>query len=107
MADCFVTEQLCEARRKTDDERFGRDKSRLDKAEKRIDDMEKLLHEMSECNVKLTALVESQGKIADDHEERITEIEKKPVTYWEKVVVGLITAAAGVIAGILFGGGLG
>lgn len=105
MNECYVTEQLCEARRKTDDERFGRDKSRIEKAEKRIDDMEKLLHEVSECNAKLTILVENQGKTSDDHEKRITEIEKKPGKYWDKVIAGVIGAIVTAVMALILGGG--
>lgn len=104
MPDCFVTEQLCAARRNTDDERFGRDKSRLDKDEKRIDDMEKLLHEVSECNAKLTIMVENLSKSNDDHESRITDIEKKPGTYWDKIVAGIIGAAVAALMAIVFKG---
>lgn len=107
MSDCYVTEQLCAARRNTDDERFARDKSRLGKVEQRLDDMEKLMHEVSQCNAKLTLMVENLNKSSDDHEDRISEIEKKPGTYWEKVVLAIITAAAGIVAGLMFGGVMG
>ena len=104
MSDCYVTEQLCAARRNTDDERFGRDKSRLDKEEKRIDDMEKLLHEVSECNAKLTIMVENLSKSNDDHENRITDLEKKPGSYWEKIVAGIIGAAVAALMAIVLKG---
>lgn len=104
MPDCYVTEQLCAARRNTDDERFGRDKTRLDKAEKRLDDMEKLMHEMSECNAKLTIMVENLKKSDEDHEDRITEIEKKPGSYWEKIVAGIIGAAVAALMAIVLKG---
>lgn len=106
MSECYVTEQLCAARRNTDDERFGRDKSRLDKEEKRIDDMEKLLHEVSECNAKLTIMVENLNKSNDDHEARITDIEKKPGTYWDKIVAGIIGAAVTALMALVLKGGL-
>ena len=101
MSECYVTEQLCAARRNMDDERFGRDKSRIEKAEKRLDDMEKLMHEMSECNAKLTIMVENLTKSNDDHEKRITEIEKKPATYWDKIVGGVIAAIVGFVMGVV------
>lgn len=104
MSECYVTEQLCAARRNTDDERFGRDKSRLEKAEKRLDDMEKLMHEMSECNAKLTIMVENLNKSDADHEKRITDIEKKPGTYWDKVVAGIIGAAVAALMAIILSG---
>ena len=103
----FVTEQLCAARRNTDDERFSRDLSRIEKAEARIDDMEKLMHEMSECNAKLTIMVENLNKKSENHEDRITDIEKKPGTYWDKIVAGVIGAiVTAVMAVILKGGAL-
>lgn len=104
MSDCYVTEQLCAARRNTDDERFGRDKSRLDKEEKRIDDMEKLLHEVSECNAKLTIMVENLNKSSDDHEDRITDLEKKPGVYWDKIVAGIIGAAVAALMAVVLRG---
>lgn len=104
MNENFVTEQLCAARRNMDDERFGRDKSRLDKTEKRLDDMEKLLREVSECNAKLTIMVENLQKSDEDHEERITDIEKKPGSYWDKIVAGIIGAAVAALMAIVFKG---
>ena len=101
MNDTPVTEALCAARRQTDDERFARDKSRLGKAEARLDDMEKLMHQLSECNTKLTAIIEAQTKDIEDHEARLTEIEKKPGTYWDKVVAALIGAAVTALVGLL------
>lgn len=104
MNECYVTEQLCAARRSADDERFGRDKSRLDKAEERLDDMEKLLHQVSECNAKLTIMVENLKKSDEDHEERISDIEKKPGSYWEKIVAGVIGAAVAALMAIVLKG---
>lgn len=99
MNDTPVTEALCTARRQTDDERFARDKSRLGKAEARLDDMERLMHQLSECNTKLTAIIEAQTKDFEDHEARLTEIEKKPGSYWDKVVAALIGAAVAALVG--------
>lgn len=104
MNENFVTEQLCAARRNMDDERFGRDKSRLDKAETRLDNMENLLREVSECNAKLTIMVENLQKSDDDHESRITDIEKKPGSYWDKIVAGIIGAAVAALMAIVFKG---
>ena len=104
--NCFVTEQLCEARRNTDDERFARDKSRLGKAEERLTDIEKVMRETSECNVKLTVMVEGLNKSNDNHERRITDIEKKPGTYWDKIVAGIIGAAVSALMALIFSGGV-
>lgn len=104
MSECYVTEQLCAARRNTDDERFGRDKSRIEKAEKRLDDMEKLMREVTECNAKLTIMVENLQKSDANHEERITEIEKKPGTYWDKIVAGIIGAAVAALMALVLKG---
>lgn len=105
MNDTPVTEALCAARRQTDDERFARDKSRLGKAEARLDDMEKLMHQLSECNTKLTAIIEAQTKDIEDHEARLAEIEKKPGTYWDKVVAAIIGAAATALWAMIRNGG--
>lgn len=102
--DCYVTEQLCAARRHTDEERFGRDNTRLDKAESRLDDMEKLLHQVSECNAKLTVMVESLKQVDEDHEDRISDLEKKPGAYWEKIVAGVIGAAVAAFMALVLKG---
>lgn len=107
MNDTPVTEQICEARRQLDDERFARDKSRLGKAEARLDRLEDLMRVNSECNVKLTALIEKNAEKVDDHEERITEIEKKPGTYWDKVIAGIIGAAVAALMALVLSGGVG
>lgn len=107
MNDTPVTEAMCAARRQLDDERFARDKSRLGKAEARLDKLEDLMHEISECNVKLTALVEKNTGDVKDHEERITEIEKKPGTYWDKVIAGIIGAAVAALMALVLSGGAG
>ena len=116
MNDTPVTEALCAARRQTDDERFARDKSRLGKAEARLDiiasggvstldDVEKLMHQLSECNTKLTAILETQTKDLEDHEARLAAIEKKPGTYWDKVVAAIIGAAASALWAMIRNGG--
>lgn len=105
MNDTPVTEALCAARRQTDDERFARDKSRLGKAEARLDDIEKLMHQLSECNTKLTAIIEAQTKDIEDHKARLAEIEKKPGTYWDKVVAAIIGAAATALWAMIRNGG--
>ena len=105
MNDTPVTEALCAARRQTDDERFARDKSRLGKAEARLDDVEKLMHQLSECNTKLTAILETQIKDIEDHEARLAAIEKKPGTYWDKVVAAIIGAAASALWAMIRNGG--
>lgn len=107
MNDTPVTEQMCAARRQLDDERFARDKSRLGKAEARLDRLEDLMRVNSECNVKLTALIEKNAEKVDDHEERITEIEKKPGTYWDKVIAGIIGAAVAALMALVLSGGAG
>lgn len=105
MNDTPVTEALCAARRQTDDERFARDKSRLGKAEARLDDVEKLMHQLSECNTKLTAILEAQTKDIEDHEARLAAIEKKPGTYWDKVVAAIIGAAVSALWAMIRNGG--
>jgi septation ring formation regulator EzrA len=107
MNDTPVTEAMCAARRQLDDERFARDKSRLGKAEARLNKLEDLMHEISECNVKLTALIEKNAETVDDHEERLTEIEKKPGTYWDKVIAGIIGAAVAALMALVLSGGAG
>lgn len=107
MNDTPVTEAMCAARRQLDDERFARDKSRLGKAEARLDKLEDLAHEISECNVKLTALIEKNAETVADHEDRITEIEKKPGTYWDKVIAGIIGAAVAALMALVIAGGMG
>ena len=105
MTENFVTEQLCAARREMDDERFGRDKTRLDKAEKQLEGMGKVIYEISECNAKLTIMVENLSKSNEDHEKRLTEIEMKPGTYWDKIIAGIIGAAvAALMAAVMRGG---
>ena len=105
MNDTPVTEALCAARRQTDDERFARDKSRLGRAEARLDDVEKLMHQLSECNTKLTAILETQAKDFEDHEARLAAIERKPGTYWDKVVAAIIGAAASALWAMIRNGG--
>ena len=100
----YVTEQLCAARRNTDDERFSRDKCRIEKVEENISDMEKLMYEVSECNAKLTIMVDNLRKSSEDHEKRITEIEKKPGTYWDKIVSGIIGAVVAAFMALVLAG---
>lgn len=102
----YVTEQLCAARRNMDDERFGRDKSRIEKAENRLDDIEKVMHEMSECNTKLTIMVENLSKSNDDHEKRIADIEKKPGANWDKAIAAAIGAVVSYVIGVIISGGV-
>lgn len=105
MNDTPVTEAMCIARRQLDDERFARDKERLGSAETRLDNLEKVMREMSECNAKLTVLIENQSKTVDDHENRITDIEKRPGTYWDKVLAGIIGAAVAALMALIINGG--
>lgn len=107
MNDTPVTEAMCEARRRLHDERFDRDFSRLDKAEGRLEKLEDLMHEVSKCSEKLTTLVEANTKTERNHEERITEIEKKPGTYWDKVIAGIIGAAVAALMALVLSGGAG
>ena len=69
------------------------------------DDVEKLMHQLSECNTKLTAILETQTKDIEDHEARLAAIEKKPGTYWDKVVAAIIGAAASALWAMIRNGG--
>ena len=73
----------------------------------RLDKLEDLMRVNSECNVKLTALIEKNAEKVDDHEDRITEIEKKPGTYWDKVISGIIGAAVAALMALVLSGGAG
>lgn len=106
MPENYVSEELCKARMASDTERFSRDKARLDKMETKVDGIEKLLHEVSECNAKLTVMIEGLNDNSDDHERRITDIEKKPKNYWDKVVTGVISAIVAALMAIVLGGAL-
>lgn len=99
-----VTEELCTARRNMDDERFARDKQRIEKVELRLYEIEKLLREVTECNTKLTLMVENLKENGEDHENRIVEIEKKPGTYWDKIMAGIIGAAVAALMAVVLKG---
>lgn len=84
------------------DERFARDKAD-------IQNLEKEHHEMNERQIRIENLSIQMGEILknhsgqlNEHEERISAIEKRPSTFWDKFIYALIGAAGSLAANGVF-----
>lgn len=93
-----VNKDVCGKICQINDERFSRDKDD-------IKELKEQQHELSENQVRIEQLSIRMGEIInndhdklDDHEDRITAIEKRPSTFWDKLIFALIGAAASFVA---------
>lgn len=90
-----VTEEVCTERQKNAAERFSRDKERLDHQEEK---MEKI----SELSIQMGEMLKRDDLRLDNHEQRISVMEKRPGQLWDRLVFALIGAlATGVIGTLL------
>ena len=76
------------------DERFARDKERLDKCERKVE-------EISDCNTKLTCLLEKYDGVLDSHEERLKMLEQKPSLWFDRIITAIISTAISVLVTFL------
>lgn len=91
----FVTEPLCQERRKIEEERLARDKERLDR-------YEELLSKVSSCQIQLTEISKNHESKLTDHEKRIDEIEHQPKAWMDKIISGIIAAVVAALMGVVF-----
>lgn len=89
-----MNDSVCEARGQLYDERFDRDKKRIEK-------LEDLTAKVSECNIKLSTIVNNHNDKLNDHEKRLDDIENRPANLWDKVVSGIIAAAVAFLMGVV------
>ena len=74
---------------------------RIGKLEQKQDAITKLTLDMAQVFVRLDTLVEKLDKL----DRKVEILEQKPAKRWDGLVTALITAAAGVVIGLLLGGG--
>ena len=92
-----VTTAYCQEHGKVVDERFKRDKEDLQRHE---DTLKKL----SELTAEISALVRQNNEDIDDHENRISTLEKKPSLWLDRIISGIIAAVgAALVAAVLKG----
>ena len=92
-----VTTAYCQEHGKVVDERFKRDKEDLQRHE---DTLKKL----SELTAEISALVRQNNEDIDDHENRISTLEKKPSLWLDRLISGIIAAVvAALVAAVLKG----
>lgn len=89
-----VMQAVCNERHKAEDERFARDKERLD-------GVEKAQQELINVSTKLTQMLEYQQEQVKDHDNRLSDIEKKPGSWLDTIKSTIIASVIGIIAGLL------
>ncbi|MEA4831854.1 hypothetical protein SDC9_118062 [bioreactor metagenome] len=97
MNDGFMTHELCEAKRKNFEEKFGRD-------DKRIEKLERLCESIAETNNKIVSLVielKHTNELICTHEKRLSELEDVPSSRWNGLVTSAVSAVAGGLIGYL------
>ena len=103
-----VTKSVCEANMKLHDERFSRDYERLDTLEKDQKDLIQLSIQMGEILKRHDEDLRTTKEVQKRNEDRIYNLETKPVMWWEKLSGSIITTLGGTLGGailalILFG----
>jgi hypothetical protein len=88
-----VMQAVCDERHKVEDERFARDKERLD-------GVEKAQQELINVSTKLTQMIEYQQEQVKDHNNRLSDIEKRPGSWLDTIKSAIIAAVIGIIAGL-------
>lgn len=83
-----VSKDICEAKMNMHDERFRRDKERLDKFEESI-------AKLNEASALLTQMLAIHSEDIKDHASRITTLEHRPGSLWDKLIGGIIGAVSG------------
>ena len=94
-----VTPSACEAHRQIMDERFDRDYRRLNNLEKRQDYEVDRRQEIEKLNVQMGEILKNQSNKLDNHDGRITTLEHRPGSLWDKVSMAAITAIVGALVG--------
>ena len=74
---------------------------RIGNLERKQDAITKLTLDMAQVFVRLDTLVEKLDKL----DRKVEVLEQKPAKRWDGLITALITAAAGVVIGLLLGGG--
>ena len=76
-------------------------------AHKRIDELHESLNDLKELISIVSTLATNQGNMKeklDKVSENVESIMMQPAKRWDAVVIGIITAIAGVMVGLVFGG---
>lgn len=64
----------------------------------------KMLSKLTETCTRLSAITEQHDNMLKDHEERVRNIEKKPMTLFKIIITSVVTALATAIATIIITG---
>lgn len=78
-------------------------------AHKRIDELHTAQQDMNSLIQSVATLATNQGNMKeqlDKVSENVETIMMQPARRWDALIVGIITAIAGVLVGLMFGGGM-
>jgi len=90
MPDECVSLHQFEGRENLCDERFRRDKERLD-------DYEKGMQEVQKLSVQMGEMIKRHDSQIDNHEKRISSIERQPADQYGKIKMAIVTALISVL----------
>ena len=93
-SEMVVTDSLCRARVKANEQR-------IEKTEEKLEHHEATLMGVSECLAKLTALYEASTAELKDTRARLHVLETKPIKRWEKIITGVLSGGGGALLGAL------
>ena len=93
-SEMVVTDSLCRARVKANEQR-------IEKTEEKLEHHEATLASVSECLAKLTALYEASTTDLKDARARLHTLETKPIDRWEKIITGILSGGGGAVFGAL------
>ena len=82
-------------------EHIARSENDLKSVHRRLDDLEKLVETIHMLATEMRATRESVNSL----DERISNVEKRPIKRYETAITAAITAAVGILVGILMRGG--
>lgn len=92
--EMVVTDVLCRARVKSNEQR-------IEKTEEQLKRHEETLMSVAECLAKLTALYEVSTTELAEARSQLHTLETKPINRWEKVITGVLSGGGGAVLGAL------
>jgi hypothetical protein len=99
----FVAEEVCIERQRNATERFARDKKRLDDLEANAKEQDERTRKIESLNIQMGEILKNHESKLQNHEERISAVEQRPMKFWDKLQWLIIGALVTGIISLLLG----